>query len=108
MKKSELRSLIRECITEVLTEAQIHHLFRQFVQKTVPKEDREEFVELFGPFLLVPLTSGHEVEDVSAQMKKIDSVIKMIPLDKKSKYLPILNNFKKFVSEQPTTQPNRR
>ena len=96
MKKSEIRSLIRECIHETLTEIRLMHNFRNFVN-SLPNDIRDEFVDLFGVYLGVPLESGHDVEKVTDQVSKIDSVIKSLPVDLKKKYIPILTKFKEYV-----------
>jgi copper chaperone CopZ len=103
MKKSELRSIIRECVQEALTEVRLMNNFGKF-SNTLPAPDRNEFIALFGPYLGVPIEAGHEIEDISTQLKKIDGVIKILPTDKKKKYVAILNDFKKFVVDQAENQ----
>ena len=51
MKKSELRQLIRECISEALTEAKLNQLFQNFVKSgAVPAQHQDAFINLFYPF----------------------------------------------------------
>lgn len=51
MKKSELRQLIRECISEALTEAKLNQLFQNFVKSgAVPARHQDDFINLFYPF----------------------------------------------------------
>lgn len=51
MKKSELRQLIRECISETLTEARLNQLFQNFVKSgAVPSQYQDAFINLFYPF----------------------------------------------------------
>lgn len=109
MKKSELRSIIRECVEEALSEARLMNNFSKF-SNTLPEGDRDMFTKYFGPYLGIPLEAGHEIEDKDDQLKKIDDVIKMIKSDviTSKKYGPILTNFKKFISQQPETKPVNR
>jgi len=103
MKKSEIRSLIRECIHETLNEVRLMNNFKNFVN-VLSSDVRDEFIDLFGPDFGVPLASGHEVEEIKDQVKKIDSVLKSLPADLKKKYIPILMKFKEYVTSDKSSQ----
>ena len=118
MKKSELRAIIRECIHEVLTEAQLNQLFRQFVQKNVPVSHQSDFTELIYPFI------NKSQENPSAQATIVKKLISaavgnaLSPRDseelkdygidvsdrkvaaKLAKYHPFISQFLKFITDQ--------
>ena len=122
MKKSELRSIIRECIHEVLTEAQLNQLFRQFIQKNVPVAHQSDFTELVYPFV------NKSVENPSAQAAVVKKLISaavgnsLSPKDsdelldygidvndrkvsaKLSKFHPFISQFLKFITDQHVTR----
>lgn len=107
MKKSELRSIIRECVQEALFEARLMNNFAKF-NGTLPEDERDMFTKYFGPFLGIPLEAGHEIEDKNDQLKKIDAVISKLTPDMRKKYIPILTDFKKFISQQPEVKSVNR
>ncbi len=73
MKKSDLRKLIRECISETLNEARLDQLFRAFVQKHVPSQHQDTFINLFYPFF----NKSQENPSLQSQLikKMIDAAI---------------------------------
>ena len=118
MKKSELRSLIRECITEVLTETQLNQLFRQFVPQIVPPAHRTDFVELIYPFVnkstenpenqaaivkkLIAASVGAKLSDAAiAELKDygIDITNREVAA-KLSKYNPFISKFLTAINQQ--------
>ena len=121
MKKSELRSIIRECVQEVLTEAQLNQLFRQFVQKTVPVTHQSDFVELIYPFVnksmenpseqvaivkkLISASVGNNLSPKDSDELKdygIDITDKRVTA-KLAKYHPFISQFLKFIANQTVT-----
>lgn len=121
MKKSELRAIIRECIHEVLTEAQLNQLFRQFVQKNVPTAHQSDFVELVYPFVnksmenpsvqaavvkkLISASVGNTLSPKDSDELKdygIDITDRRV-IAKLAKYHPFISQFLKFITSQSVT-----
>ncbi len=82
MKKSELRSLIRECVQEVLTEAMMLKHFQNFVNTQVPQQMRDDFIHIMYPFF--HKTTENKSEQMTYVLKMIAAAIgqPMSPADK--------------------------
>lgn len=73
MKKSELRSLIRECVQEILSEAFLLKKFKDFVGTEVPQNLRDQFITSLYPFF--HKTAENPAEQETYVKKMIDAAI---------------------------------
>jgi hypothetical protein len=119
MKKSALRSLIRECVQEVITEAMLLKKFQDFTNASVPENIRDDFITTLYPFF--HKTAERKQDQLAYVLKMIAAAIgqQMSPADiayfqnhdidlsdkavraKLSHFHSFLSKFKDYIEETP-------